>query len=75
MLIMSRVVNRAIDDSSITAVYVGKSRGKYVVTAQIDTQKANLPNSFYSLPIRETETRAEAAELLRVMVESLNRKL
>ena len=74
MLIMSRIVDRAIDDKFITSVYVTKDHGKYVVTAQIDTSKANLPNSFSALPIQETETKAEATELLRIYVESLNKR-
>lgn len=74
MLIMSRIVDRAIDDEFVTAVFVGKDHGKFVVTAQIDTEAAHLPNSFYSLPIQETETKAEATELLRIYVESLNKR-
>lgn len=74
MFIMSKIVNRAIDDTFITAVYAEKDRGKYVVTAQIDTNKAHLPNSFSALPIQETETKAEATELLRIYVESLNKR-
>lgn len=74
MLIMSKIGDRAIDDTFITAVYVVKDHGKYVVTAQIDTDKAHLPNSFSALPIQETETKAEATELLRIYVESLNNR-
>jgi len=74
MLIMSKFGDRAIDDTFVVAIYVGKDHGKYVVTAQIDTNKAHLPNSFSALPIHETETKAEATELLRIYVELLNKR-
>lgn len=75
MFIKSQITNQAVSDSFITALYTQKKQGKYTLVAQIDTDKAHLPSSFSSMPIQTAETEAEAAELLRVMVESLNRKL
>lgn len=74
MFINSQITNQAINESFITAFYTQKKQGKYTLFAQIDTDRAHLPSSYSSMPIQTADTDAEAHELLRIMVESLNRK-
>lgn len=72
MFIKSKISDRAIDDSLITSLYIRAIRGKYILYAQIDTDRAHLPPSYSSMPIQTTDTREGARELLQAMVDRLN---